>query len=99
MRIPITVTKEEAKKLKKLYKGTKNDVKFVEVADEVFDRLEKGKSAFKKAKKIKKDEVLYIDYYGEIIPLHEAVNRFLKGNKQIKNIQIKEKQHGKKQND
>lgn len=76
----------------------KKKLKVIEVSDEIFDRLEKGYKAFK-PKKIKKNETVYIDYYGEFIPLHEAVNRFLKGNKQIKNIQIKEKQHGKKQND
>lgn len=53
-------------------------LKVVEVADEVFDKLEKGHKAFKPAKKIKKDEVLYIDYYGEIIPLQEALDRTIK---------------------
>ena len=77
MRIPITVTKEEAKKLKKLYKDTKNDVKFVEVSDEVFDKLEKSFKAFKPAKETE-DETLYINYYGEIIPLQEAIDRFIK---------------------
>ena len=57
--IIIPVKKEEEfKQLKELYKDTKNDVKFVEVADEVFDRLEKGLSCLDK--KIDNDDNWYI---------------------------------------
>ena len=73
---------EEFKQLKKLYKGTKNDVRFVEVADEVFDRLEKGKYILEP--KEKKDETVYIDYFGEIIPLSEAIDRFMEVRKSLK---------------
>ena len=55
----------------------KKKLKIEEVSDEIFDKLEKGHKAFKPAK-IKKDEVLYIDYYGEIIPLQEALDRTFK---------------------
>ena len=50
MKKPIIIPvekKEEFKKLKKLYKKTKN-VKFVEVSDKIFDRLEKGLSCIDK---------------------------------------------------
>lgn len=33
MRIPITVTEKEFKELKKLYKGTKNNVLFVDLSE------------------------------------------------------------------
>ena len=49
---------EEFEQLKKLYKGTKNDVRFVEVADEVFDRLKKGLSCLDE--KIDNDDNWYI---------------------------------------
>ena len=62
MNIPITVTKEQAKKLKKLYKDTKTNVKFVEVCD----------------------KTLYIDYFGEIIPLSEALDRVFEIGKKLK---------------
>lgn len=47
MRIPIIINKKQAKKLKKLYKGTKNNVTFVELIDNIYDELEKGKPLHK----------------------------------------------------
>ena len=49
----------------------------------MFDRLEKGKPLHKelKSKKVNNNETLYIDYFGEIIPLSEAVNRVFKKSK------------------
>jgi hypothetical protein len=52
--------------------------------------LEKRKPLYKtlKSKKVNNNETLYIDYYGEIIPLSEAVNRVFKINKKLKKINI-----------
>lgn len=47
MRIPIIINKKQAKKLKKLYKGTKNNVVFVDLIDDIYDKLEKGKPLHK----------------------------------------------------
>ena len=84
MKKPIIIPvekQEDFKQLKEFYKGTKNDVKFVEVADEVFDRLEKGLSCLDK--KMDNDEDWYIfftdkqlkDFFGftdeEIKNLHK----------------------------
>lgn len=48
--------------------------------------MEKKKPLHKtlKSKKVNNNETLYIDYYGEIIPLSEAVNRFFKISKELK---------------
>lgn len=61
MKKPIIIPvekQEDFEQLKELYKGTKNDVRFVEVADEVFDRLEKGLSCLDE--KIDNDDNWYI---------------------------------------
>ena len=61
MKKPIIIPvekQEDFEQLKELYKGTKNDVKFVEVVDEVFDRLEKGLSCLDE--KIDNDDNWYI---------------------------------------
>lgn len=47
MRIFIEVNEEQYKKLKKLYKGTKNNVVFVDLIDNIYDELEKGKPLHK----------------------------------------------------
>lgn len=52
--------------------------KTITVSDEVMDNLE---NAFKKlhnqaVENEKKQDDYYIDYFGEIIPLHEALDRF-----------------------
>ena len=56
--------------------------KTITVSDEVMDNLE---NAFKKLRKEgienekkMQNETLYIDYFGEILTLHEASKRFLK---------------------
>ena len=55
MRIPIEVSRKDFEKLKKLYKGTSNNVMF-----------------FVDAKKV------YVNYFGDIISLQEANERFAK---------------------
>lgn len=54
--------------------------KTITVSDEVMDNLENAfkklrKEGIENEKKMQK-ETLYIDYFGEIIPLHEALDRF-----------------------
>ena len=61
-------------------------IKTITVSDEVMDNLE---NAFKKLRKEgieneKKQDEYYIDYFGEIITLHEALDRFMEVGKQIK---------------
>lgn len=60
----------------------KSKIKTITVSDEVMDNLE---NAFKKLRKEgienekkMQNETLYIDFFGEIIPLHEAFERFKK---------------------
>ena len=60
MRIPIEVSRKDFEKLKKLYKGTSNDVIF-----------------FVDAKKV------YVNYFGDIISLQEANDRFIKTRKNL----------------
>lgn len=57
-------------------------IKTITVSDKVMDKFE---SAFKKLRKQGRKnekktqkETLYIDYFGEILPLHEALDRFYK---------------------
>lgn len=50
--------------------------------DGIFDRLEKGKPVLEP--KETKDETVYIDYFGEIIPLSEAIDRFMEVRKSLK---------------
>lgn len=60
----------------------KSKIKTITVSDEVMDNLE---NAFKKLRKQGREnekkmqkETWYIDYFGEILPLHEALDRFYK---------------------
>ena len=64
----------------------KKEQKIIKTINKMFDRLEKGKPLHKilKSKKVNNNETLYIDYYGEIIPLHEALDRFIKTGKELK---------------
>jgi hypothetical protein len=68
----------------------KKEQKIIKTINKIFDRLEKRKPLYKtlKSKKVNNNETLYIDYYGEIIPLPEAVNRVFKINKKLKKINI-----------
>lgn len=56
--------------------------KTITVSDEVMDNLENAfkklrKQGRKNEKKMQK-ETLYINYFGEILPLHEVLDRFYK---------------------
>lgn len=60
----------------------KSKIKTITVSDEVMDNLE---NAFKKLRKEgienekkMQNETLYIDYFGEMLTLHEASERFFK---------------------
>ena len=64
----------------------KKEQKIIKTINKMFDRLEKGKPLHKilKSKKVNNNETLYIDYYGEIIPLSEALNRVFEIGKELK---------------
>lgn len=89
MRIPITVTKQEFKKLKKLYKGTKNDVKFVEVDDETFDKLESAFNSLReqgRKNEQDKDDKWYIHFTDK-----QLKELFDLTDEEIKNLHKKQK--------
>ena len=88
MKKPIIIPiekKEEFKELKKLYKNTKNDVKFIEVSDKVFDRLEKGLSCINK--KIDNND----ETWGLFFTDKQLKNIFGFTDKEIKNLHKKQK--------